>query len=63
MKNQDKTTFETMGSHQAEYDIIRKDLYTVLALNAIYLVLIIALYVSNQKTRFLEELGARLINF
>jgi hypothetical protein len=54
---------DPLVQHQSEYAIIRKDLYLVLGLNALYLILIIALYLTNQSTHFLDALGAKLIHF
>ena len=50
-------------SREAEYSIIRKDLIRVLTLNAIYLVAILALYFSDQRTHYLEAWFSRLLKF
>jgi hypothetical protein len=63
MKKQNNNNMDPLVQHQSEYAIIRKDLYLVLGLNALYLILIIALYLTNQSTHFLDALGAKLIHF
>ena len=43
-------------SHAAEYRIIKHDLLRVVALNTLYLVVVLAIYYSNQKTQYLDRL-------
>jgi len=50
-------------SHEAEYQIIRKDLIRVLMLNALYLIAILALYFSDQKTHYLEQWFSKFLHF
>lgn len=50
-------------SHEAEYRIIKHDLVKVLVLNVAYFVLIIGLYIGNQRSQFLDNLFNRLLNF
>ena len=50
-------------SHEAEYRIIKFDLVKVVILNAFYLVAILALYYTNQRSQFLEHWFAWLLHF
>ncbi len=49
--------------HAAEYRIIKFDLIKVAVLNAVYLVVILALYYSNRNSGFLDKWFAKLLHF
>jgi len=50
-------------SHEAEYKIIKHDLIRIIALNAIYLIAILALYFTNQKTQYLDRILGHWFHF
>jgi len=50
-------------SHQAEYRIIKFDLIKVAALNAVYLVVILALYYTNRSSGYLDKWFAKILYF
>lgn len=50
-------------THEAEYKIIKNDLYKVLALNVVYLVAIIALYYTDRNSHYLSNWFAKILNF
>lgn len=62
-QNSSQSTQSAVLSHEAEYKIIKFDLFKVLVLNVIYLVLILSLYFSNQKSQFLEHWFAKVLHF
>jgi len=49
--------------HAFEYSIIKRDLVKILALNCVYLAVILALYFSDKKTHFLENWFSKFLNF
>jgi hypothetical protein len=49
------------SEHAAEYRIIKHDLYKVIALNTLYLALVLALYYTNLKSSYLENWLSRII--
>lgn len=50
-------------SRDSEYTVIRHDLYKVLALNAVYLVVLLVLYFTNKNTHYVDNFFARLLHF
>jgi hypothetical protein len=50
-------------THEAEYKIIKFDLVKVVALNAIYLVVILSLYFGNQSSHFVDNWFAKILHF
>ncbi|MBL8029702.1 MAG: hypothetical protein JNN11_00425 [Candidatus Doudnabacteria bacterium] len=57
-------SFKAAGSeHVAEYGVIKHDLVKVVILNAVYLAAIVALYLSNKQSGFLEKWFAKVFNF
>jgi hypothetical protein len=59
-----QATAQTAGtSHEAEYRIIKSDLIKVVILNAVYLVVILALYYGNQRSGFLDNWFAKVLHF
>ncbi len=50
-------------SHAAEYLIIKHDLLRVVMLNAIYLVGVLTIYFTNQKSHYLDNLLSRWLHF
>ena len=49
-------------SYEGEYRIIKHDLVRVLVLNSVYLAGVLALYFSNLKTHYLENLFTKLFH-
>jgi hypothetical protein len=62
MKNNRNQQFKSL-SHAEEYGIIRQDLYKVLALNSVYLGVLLALYFVNKNTHVLDKFFAKLLHF
>ncbi len=50
-------------SHEAEYRIIKHDLIKVLILNVVYFGFLVVLYLSNQKTHFLDTWLTKVLHF
>ena len=50
-------------SHADEYQIIKHDLIKVVALNLVYLAVILALFFGNQQTHFVDNWFAKLLHF
>lgn len=50
-------------SHEAEYRIIKTDLYKVLGLNIVYLVVILSLYYTDKTSHYLTSWFAKLLHF
>jgi hypothetical protein len=50
-------------SHAAEYAVIKHDLIRVVILNAIYLIAILALYYTNQKSQYLDRILSHWLHF
>ncbi|MDR3642434.1 MAG: hypothetical protein P4L74_02285 [Candidatus Doudnabacteria bacterium] len=50
-------------SHESEYKIIKHDLIKVVALNLVYLAVILFLYFGNQRTHFVDNWFAKLLHF
>jgi hypothetical protein len=48
-------------SHQAEYALIKKDLYKVLLINCIYLAALLVLYFTNKQSQYLEYWFSRIL--
>ncbi|MEK7075321.1 MAG: hypothetical protein AAB948_00795 [Patescibacteria group bacterium] len=48
---------------EQEYELIKKDLYKVLILNALYLGAILVLYFTDQKTHYLQNWFAKILHF
>lgn len=53
----------TSGDHATEYSVIKGDLIKVLVVNVIFLAGILALYFTNQNSRYLETLFDQFIKF
>ncbi len=51
------------AAHAEEYGIIRHDLIRVVILNSIYLIAVLALYFTNQKSQYLEHWFGRILHF
>lgn len=47
-------------SHEQEYQIIKYDLIKVLALNLVYLAVIMGLFYANRSSHFLDKWASRL---
>jgi hypothetical protein len=67
-KNKFNNSFTAQGQagsldHSAEYSIIKMDLIKVIALNALYLTAILALYYTDKNSPFLEQWFARILHF
>lgn len=52
-----------MHMQEQEYELIKKDLYKVLILNALYLGAILVLYFTDQKTHYLQNWFAKILHF
>ena len=50
-------------SHEEEYKIIRSDLRKVLLINAVYLVVLLALYYTNKNSGYLYNWFAKILHF
>ena len=50
-------------SHEAEYGIIKYDLIRVIALNIVYLAVILGLYYANQSSQLVDKWFARVLHF
>ncbi len=50
-------------SHQAEYGIIKHDLIRVIALNIVYLAVILGLYYANQSSQLVDKWFAKVLHF
>jgi hypothetical protein len=50
-------------SHETEYRIIKFDLVRVVALNFVYLVVILGLYYANVSSGFLDKFFAKILHF
>lgn len=50
-------------SHQAEYGIIKHDLIRVIALNVVYLAVILGLYYANQSSQLVDKWFAKILHF
>jgi|GEM_PF-2942060 len=48
---------------EQEYELIKKDLYKVLVLNALYLAAILVLYFTDQKSHYLQNWFAKILHF
>lgn len=48
---------------EQEYELIKKDLYKVLILNALYLAAILVLYFTDQKSHYLQNWFAKILHF
>lgn len=59
--NTNKQTFSE--SLNTEYSIIKKDLFKVVFLNALYLIAIIALYFTDKKNPFLITFFEKIFKF
>ena len=66
-KSENHGAVQTAGvagmSHEAEYRIIKFDLIKVIILNAVYLVVILALYFTNLKSGYLDNWFAKILHF
>lgn len=66
-KKNKKPLIQTTGgvalSHEAEYRIIKFDLIKVLALNLVYLAIILGLYFANRSSGFLDNWFAKVLHF
>ena len=52
-----------MHMQEQEYQLIKKDLYKVLILNALYLAAILVLYFTDQKSHYLQNWFAKILHF
>lgn len=62
MQTNKNQAFQKM-THEEEYKVIRGDLLKVLALNAAYLVLLLALYFTNRNSHYLEHWFSKILHF
>ena len=63
MKNNKRETQYQALTQVEEYAIIRKDLQRVLFLNLLYLIIILAVFFTNQKTQYLQHFFGKLFHF
>ena len=63
MKNNKRETQYLALTQVEEYAIIRKDLRRVLFLNLLYLVIILAIFFTNEKTQYLQHFFGKLFHF
>lgn len=61
--NQGQESVSPAAPHAAEYRIIKHDLMKVVALNAVYLVAVLAIYYSNLKIGYLEHWFNKILHF
>lgn len=57
---QARATANISASHAAEYRGIRNDLIRVVVLNVIILAAVLAIYFTDQKSHYLEQIYSRL---
>ncbi len=62
-KNSFNTSKSGGAEHATEYGLIKHDLIKVVILNIVYLAAIVALYLSNKQSGFLEKWFAKVFNF
>ncbi len=53
----------SLENHSEEYTIIKHDLIRVIVLNAIYLVALLAVYFTNQKSQYLARILGHWLHF
>ena len=61
-KNNKQVQYQAL-SYEAEYSIIKKDLFRVLVLNLVYLALILGLYFSDLKHHYLLNFFTKVFHF
>jgi hypothetical protein len=61
-KNNKQVQYQAL-SYEAEYGIIKHDLFRVLILNIVYLAVILALYFTNLKHPYLLSLFAKIFHY
>ncbi len=63
MHTNNKSIQNSSISDQEEYQVIKKDLLKVLALNALYLTAVLVLYFTNKETHYLDKWFANILHF
>ena len=51
------------AQHSEEYSVIKHDLIRVIALNAIYLAALLAVYFTNEKSQYLDRILGHWLHF
>ena len=51
------------SSEAAEFTVIKRDLWQVLVLNVVYLAAVLAVYLTNNRSHYLERVFGKLFGF
>lgn len=63
MNNPPKSLQTQVQTDLAEYQVIKKDLTKVLILNSVYVIALLTLYFTNEKTHYLENFFSKILHF